>query len=332
LGKTISGTVTFSVEKLIARILAAMSINSDSALQETLKELFAESPNAAETRIRRSSDLLVVNTLPVGSLDSLRDILGTPATGPWRLVVNSPERGVHYLPWEWWPTSSNSLFLTRPDCSVIRGFKAFTENLSEPIYAPLRLMSIIPNPPTGTRFTSDITLKGLEEVASTHGAQYLPVVRQDATWLNIQSHLETFKPHIVHFEGFLFNVLTLFDSDEKELPVEVFGKMLRSYGVNLLVIGRNGVSRIYQNACATATIRLAELGLSVIAPMRAIDDASATTFTTEFYRAFLQGNELEPALQLARRNLASKGGDWTVFALFTDPDRLQYLELVRETA
>jgi hypothetical protein len=94
------------------------------------------------------------------------------------------------------------------------------------------------------------------------------------------------------------------------------------------VFGRNSVSRIYANQCADAVFELAKQSISVLAPLRAIDDTSATTFTTDFYRAFLQGNKLEFALHLARRNLASKGGDWTVFALFTDPSRLQYLELV----
>jgi hypothetical protein len=114
--------------------------------------------------------------------------------------------------------------------------------------------------------------------------------------------------------------------------VQEFATMLGDSDVELLVVGRNGVSRIYENACATATFSIAEKGLSVLAPMRAIDDTSATTFTTEFYRAFSQGNKIESALHLARRNLASKGGDWTAFALFTDPDRLQYLELLPTTA
>jgi hypothetical protein len=343
-GKPITRTVTFGVEKLVEKILAAMGIVSDNDLQEILKELFRSNTGLAEDRIRRGSDELVTNVLPVSGQDSFPNILATPATAAVRVVINSLERELHYLPWEWWPASINTLLLASPDQSVIRGFKSLDEGLPEPIFAPLRLMSIIPNAPTGTRFTSDITLKGLDEVTSTLGAQYRPLVRQEATWANFRGQLESFKPQIVHFEGFLFTryvrdrdepleeLLTLSDSDGKEVPVEEFADMLRSSGVGLLVIGRNGVSRIYQNACATAAIRLATLGLSVIAPMRAIDDASATTFTTEFYRAFLQGNKLEPALHLARRNLASKGGDWTVFALLTDPERLQYLELVRENA
>jgi hypothetical protein len=119
---------------------------------------------------------------------------------------------------------------------------------------------------------------------------------------------------------------------KEEASLDYVGSALKTAGVQLVVIGRNEVSRLYENPVATAAFQLAKKGLSVIAPMRAIDDASATTFTTDFYRAFLQGNTLESSLYQARRNLASKGGDWTVFALFTDRDRLQYLELVRESA
>jgi hypothetical protein len=218
-------------------------------------------------------------------------------------------------------------------------------DLPAPIFAPLRLMSVIPDAATGTRFTSDTTLKALEEVTSVHNAQYRPVVQKEATWQNIQRELESFKPQIVHFEGsWLVTYQHLSPGDEGTYEsvqvffpdhfagIEEFATLLRNSGVHLLVIGRNAVSRIYENACATAAFQLAQQGLSVIAPMRAIDDASATTFTTEFYRAFLAGNKLEPALHLARRNLASKGGDWTVFALFADPDRLHYLELVPSSA
>jgi hypothetical protein len=340
LGKTMSGTVNFEVEKLVESMLATMGVSSDSGLQETLKELFTVDAVSAEERIRRGGQQLFSNVLTAIGLESATQI---PATAPVRLIINSPESEVHFLPWEWWSASAGPLFLTSPDHSVVRGFKSPDPGLPGLMYSPLRLMSFIPNAPTGSRFTSDMTLKGLEEVTSTLGAQYLPLVREEGTWENLRRHLASLKPHIVHFEGFLFTS-NVKDGDEPVLrshllygadgmiPIEDFADALRSSGVNFLVIGRNGVSRIYENACAQAAITLAQTGLRVIAPMRAIDDTSATTFTTEFYRAFLQGNKLETSLHLARRNLASKGGDWTVFALLADPDRLQDLELVRESA
>lgn len=342
-GQTVTSTVTFHVEKLLERILAAMGVSSDSGLQEVLKELFAGDPSFAEERIRRGSTELASNLL-LPSLQPLSELLATPASA--RLVVNSPDREIHYLPWEWWPTSRSTLLLSSPDQSVVRSFKAPTQDRPALMFAPLRVMSVIPNPPEGRRFTSDITLKAFDEMKSDPNLRYRPVFREEATLENLQHPLQDFRPHIVHFEGYLdvagsvplindaprYEGLHLLLSGGRYLDIEDFGAILRASGVEMVVIGRNSVSRIYENPCADAVFLLARQGLSVLAPMRAIDDASATTFTTEFYRAFLQGNKLESALHLARRNLASKGGDWSVFALFTDPDRLQNLELVRESA
>jgi hypothetical protein len=338
-----NNVVTFRVENVLGRILAAMGVSSDNALQEVLKELFAIDSSVAEERISRGSVELAMTVLPVSLYKSLSEVLATPPS--LRLVVSSSEREIHYLPWEWWPTSIPSLALRSPDQSVVRSFKWPTHDLPTLLLAPLRLMSVTPDGPKGSRFTSDITLKALEEVTSVHGVQYRPLVQKEATWANLQRELQSFRPHMVHFEGnWVVSSRQATADDEPQyertdmfLPdhfpsTTEFSALLKENGVQLLVTGRNGLSRIYENASATAAFELAKQGLSVIAPMRAIDDASATTFTTEFYRAFLQGNKLESALHLARRNLASKGGDWTVFALFTDPDRLQYLELVRESA
>jgi CHAT domain-containing protein len=113
--------------------------------------------------------------------------------------------------------------------------------------------------------------------------------------------------------------------------IDEFGQLLKDDGVELLVIGRNSMAQIFENIGGRAAFQLIKQGVpAVIAPMRAIDDASATTFTTEFYRAFLQGNTLESALHIARRKLAAKGGDWSVFALFANPAYLDHFQLLRE--
>ena len=345
LGKTMTGPVTFHVEKLVQRILAGMGVSSDSGLQEILKELFASDPAFAEERIRRGSVELAINVLPF-SVDPLSEVLATPPT--LRLVINSSEREIQYLPWEWWPTSSSTLLLTSPDHSIVRGFKSYFEGTPSLLFPPLRLMSFIPNALEGRRFTSDITLKALEEIASAPNVQYRPFVREEVTVENLRPRLTDFKPHIVHFEGYVevirsstvpyyepesnFLQIRLSQAANDAIGIEQLGWLLRENGVQLLVLGRNSVSRIYENACADAAFELAKQGIAVIAPIRAIDDASATTFTTEFYRAFLAGNQLEYALHLARRNLASKGGDWTAFALFIDPDRVQHVQLLGGSA
>lgn len=334
-----SPEIAFSVEKLLQKMLAAMGVSSDGALQDVLKQLFLSGLSFAEERMWHGSNMLAVNILPFGARAQLTELLQQDTA--LRLVIKSPETEVQYLPWEWWPGSSSRLLLSSGDHSVVRGFNPDTENPA-PLIAPLRLMSIMPTAPKGRLFLSDITIKALDEVASAHGARYRPLIREDATLKNLQYALDAVKPHVVHFEGYV-NIsdaehvdeglrIVLSEPDADGINLKEFGALLKSNGVQLLVIGRNGVSRIYENPGATAAFLLANQGLSIIAPMRAIDDASATTFTTEFYRAFLQGNTLESALRLARRALVSKGGDWSVFALFADPSRLDNFQLIRETA
>jgi hypothetical protein len=344
LGKTLTAAVRLRVDNFLGKILGGMGVSSDSGLQEILKELFAGDPSFAEERIRRGSIELATGILPYGT-EPLSEVLATPAS--LRLVVNSTEREIHYLPWEWWPTSQSRLLLSSPDHSVVRrAFQSPTRDLPPPMFAPLRLMSVIvDDPPTGIRSTSEFTLRALEELAAAPNVQYRAVVHDEARWNNLPRVLEDFRPHIVHFEGFwIVSSQQMTEADPSvyqntrvnfsdHFPsIGEFSAELKKNGVQLLVIGRNGASTIYENSTATAAFELAQNGLSVIAPMRGIDDTSATTFATEFYRAFLAGNKLESALHLARRTLASKGGDWTAFAFFTDPDRLEYLELIRESS
>jgi hypothetical protein len=259
---------------------------------------------------------------------------------PLRVVVKSRETEVHYLPWEWLPDlSPQQLLLSTPGHSVVRQFAEGSEMPAGLLYSPLRLMSIIPPAPVGRRFIGDRTIKAFSNLA-TAGHNYL-LAGEDATLEKIVNELKVWPPQVVHFEGHVTVSVTNPDVDALELflagggqvSIEEFGRLLKDNGVQLLVIGRNSMAQMYQNIGARAAFQFAEQGLpAVIAPMRAIDDASATTFTSEFYQAFLQGNTLESALHLARRKLASKGGDWSVFALFADPARLDYFQLLRESA
>ena len=202
-------------------------------------------------------------------------------------------------------------------------------------------MSIILPAPVGQRFTSDITIRALQGIVSDEPVEYRLLIRSEATPQNVVTKLNSFKPHVVHFEGYLNTSTTnpadelievFFGGDFPVVSINAFAQDLKDNDVQLLVIGRNSMAQMYENLVARATFQLIKQGVpAVIAPMRAIDDASATTFTTEFYRAFLQGNTLESALHIARRKLASKGGDWSVFALFANPAHLDYFQLLRET-
>jgi len=193
----------------------------------------------------------------------------------------------------------------------------------------------------GQRFTSDTTIRALQAIISGEPVEYKSLIRSEATPADVARDLVSFRPHVVHFEGFIDasptepgdGLITFyFGGAFPFVTLNAFAQELKDNGVQLFVIGRNAMAQMYENLGARTAIQLIKQGVpAVIAPMRAIDDASATTFTTEFYRAFLQGNTLESALHIARRKLASKGGDWSVFALFANPAHLDHFQLLRES-
>jgi CHAT domain-containing protein len=350
LDRPIVTTTAFSVRNLLDEIRSAMGATSDVNLQEVLKELFSSAPTLAEDRMARGGSILEDR---IFSNEMQAEIHNLVVNGDrLRLIINSPDGEIHFLPWEWLPTRSTpGVLLGSPDCSIVRATLATPANLASPllatttapIFPPLSLLGIFPSAPKGRRYTSEQTVHDLTPLMS-EGGEYKLLVESDATLTNIERYLPDLKPQVVHFEGYTSTTSTTgFESDQlrillskpdhEGIPAEVFGTLLKDKGVQLLVAGRNSTARLYDNRIAIAVLRMLKAGLpAIISPIRAIADASASTFTIEFYRAFLQENTLEGALHIARRKLASKGGDWSVFALFADPSRLDSFQLLLETA
>ena len=337
--------IALALAKLIEQLRVAIGVSSDNELQSVLRDLFASSPTQAEARLTRAGTVLSNQVLSPTMRSQLAPFISD--NRPLRLVVKSDEREPQYLPWEWLPgLSPAQLFLSTPDHSVVRHItsppkepgEASSEEMPSLLVTPLHLMSIIPPAAVGQRFASDITIRALQGVVSGEPVEYKPMIRSDATPNTVAEGLRSFQPKVVHWEGFLNPSTTnpesiefYFGKNNPVVSINAFAQDLKDNGVQLLVMGRNPVAQIYDNLGARAAFQLSKQGVpAVIAPMRAIDDASATTFTTEFYRAFLQGNTLESALYIARRKLASKGGDWSVFALFANPAHLDHFQLLRE--
>ena len=148
---------------------------------------------------------------------------------------------------------------------------------------------------------------------------------------------------IVHFEGYinfsptgdqrLALMLSAETSGTVPVPLKEFANLLTMNSVALLVVGRNDSGSVYGNAGAPLSITVLDYGLpAVLTPIRAVDEVTARSFTTEFYLAFLAGNSLEQALHTARRKVASRGGDWTAFALFANPTVLDFFQPLPQTA
>jgi len=342
LGYTFAGhKFDLPLVKILEQVRGAIGVGSDNELQSVLRDLFATSPTQAEARMTRAGTALVNRVFSLNMQLQLGKLI--TGTVPVRLVVRSNKEEPHYLPWEWLPGHSPSqLLLNTQEHSVVRHFMRPDDEPKQetytPLITPLKLMSIIPPAPVGQRFTSDITIRTLQGIVSGEPVEYLSLIRSEATPGKIGEELRSFQPKVVHFEGFLNSSTSdpqyiefYFGQNIPAVSINAFAEDLVKNGVQLLVIGRNPMAQMYQNLGARAAFQLSQQGVpAVIAPMRAIDDASATTFTTEFYRAFLQGNPLESALHIARRKLASKGGDWSVFALFANPALLDHFQLLRE--
>jgi hypothetical protein len=191
-------------------------------------------------------------------------------------------------------------------------------------------MGVFPNAPFSARDVSDSSIEELKTLEGA-GAHYRSLVRDGASLAGVTEELETFRPQIVHFEGNVrFSTeettsLRIYFSTTSATGVEPLGRpefeaLLKANRVQLLVIGQNQSKRVYGNAGPVLSSRLVRMAVpAVVAPIRAVDEVTATAFNTEFYRALLAGNTLEQALFFARQRAAAHGGDWTPFALFSDP-------------
>jgi hypothetical protein len=323
------GRVRFSTRQLLDNILAAIGIASEDSLHSKLKNLFSAGTNATEVLLRCGKALFSAIIIQSGLEKQFTDAV--EGDGPVRLVVIIPSirEKLHFLPWEWFPSPGyKELLLSNSRFSLVRSKPVRSEVSAAPISTPIRIMGVFPNAPLGARDISESSIKELETLKQA-GAQYRSLTRVDASVARVQEELEKFRPQIIHFEGYVSvsaeenaAVRILFSKETATEPVgrAELESMLKQHKVQLLVFGRNDTDRVYGNAGPILASRLVRMGVpTVLAPIRAVEEVTATAFITEFYTAFLAGNTLEQALFIARQRVAARGGDWTSFALFSDP-------------
>ena len=325
--KETKGRALFSPRQLLDKILGAIGVTSEDTLHNTLKGLFSGT-NAAEVLIRGGKELFFAIITDSGLEKEFTDAV--EQDGPVRLIVIIPSilEELHFLPWEWFPRPGfKELLLSNSRFSIVRSKPVRSEVVVEPFSPPVRVMGIFPNAPLGAR---DISNNSMQELGKIGGrAHSLPLAREEATVQRVNEELGKFRPQIVHFEGYVSvsaeehaGVRILFSQGTTTEPVgrPEFESLLKENKVQLLVFGRNETNRVYGNAGPILASRLVRMAVpTVLAPIRAVDEVTATAFNIEFYTAFLAGNTLEQALFIARQKVAARGGDWTPFALFSDP-------------
>ena len=338
LSVTSSGKAAFSIRKLLDMMLLTIGVTSEESLQSSMKGFF--SGTSAEQVLARAGTQLL-NTLLSDSLlkDSFTNVF--KGDGPVRFVIRSPLEELHYLPWEWLARPGyNELILSNNRFSLVRSHDVKVDFSLSPMQFPLRIIGLFPNSPVGMRDISESSRQALQDLSSA-GADYNALVRDEATIIRLEDELEKFVPQIVHFEGYVNLVddpgrtLWFLFSAVPSLIETVHSTRLSALlknKVQLLVVGRNDSSRVFGNTAPVVVSHLRTSVPAVLVPIRAVDDVTATSLTTEFYRAMLAGNTVEQALYTARRKIASRGGDWTAFALFAESSVLDVFQPLPLTA
>jgi len=340
--EVIPQSLNLNVSELLSKVLASLSVSPES-LAAVLKDFYSN-PDAGEKLLYRMGYLLRQALAVSPTLESALTAF-LDREGQKRLVISSDDSDVIYIPWEWLPRfgGSDRLLISDPKVSLARAFIG-ANAVAPPLTPPLRFLSVLANPPSGYRFDIDSSENALERIKGDLPVDYRALVREDASLEKLQRTLATFGPHVVHFEGFVrFDLrqdspqLTVFlsstDENDAGIGMDVFANLMHENNVQLVVIGRNEVGTLYQNPGPSVGINLVRAGVpAVLVPTHAIDNASATAFTMEFYREFLAGDSLEGALYAARRKRSAAGGDPTAFSLFANPPSLDFFQALPVSA
>ncbi|HET9713609.1 MAG TPA: CHAT domain-containing protein, partial [Pyrinomonadaceae bacterium] len=325
-----TATVTLSIQKLRDLMLAAIG-TSEEALQSTLKSLFSE--NKAEQILIRAGALLYDSIINAAGLE---ETFAAPFKDeqPLRLVIASNDGLLHDLPWEWLPRPGYSeLLLSNPRFSLVHASTTQREVPVPILIPPLRLLEIS----AGPRARQDRkSFRKDTELEFAKGAVYRMLEGADVSYDNVIRELKTLKPQIVHFtgevkmhpdSGLVIRFPTWSGKGAEYIDLSDFAKLLIENGVQLFVVGRNDRTQLYGSLGARLSNELIEQSVpAMLAPVRPVDAVTSTLLTTEFYRSFLAGNPLEDALHTARRKVATRGGDWTAFALFANPSVLGFFQ------
>lgn len=246
-----------------------------------------------------------------------------------RVVVTTDERRLASLPWEALFLPGHGLFAGQNlRMSVIRTVEAPPQPARRRPARPLRILVAGAQPRTTAPLpgvAQEIeTLARILERAIADGIAQFQVLEQ-ATWEELQRALRTFEPHVLHFVGHGVvqhgvGYVILVDAEGEMHPIDArdFGLTLQDRGILLAVL----------NGCATGSTETSDLAGGVaqvlvrrgvpaaIATTRIVLDDSAVRFAREFYRALVDGYEIERAMVDARNALAVKDWDWSAYVMY----------------
>lgn len=347
-----TATIQLDVSGLVQEMLKIIGSSSPDNLQAFLKDFFMRTGGESKVLLHRAGTRLFEAIFN----PTMRSAFTMALEGDQkvRVVVHAETNELVYLPWEWLPDPAQGDPLVRlPRFSLIRANPDSPLTSLSPLTLPLRFLAVMPNPRGLRTLNFDKSVSMLESVLTSDKAEMVLLLNQLATFENLIHRLETLKPQVVHFEGHIESLLeqgpqasppgTVPPLSPKRalllgastgpptfVDPEAFGKALADAGVQLLVFGNNDLSAFYDNPIADIASTLVEKGLpAVLASTRGVDDVTAGDFMSAFYLSFFQGATLEQALSDARTRISRRGGDWSAFALFANPNVLDFFSPLR---
>lgn len=338
---TVPSPATLIVPDLLKEMLTFVGVQSVDSLQVYLKDLFSRSVTESKAfLVPAGSHLLKA----IFAQQATRDQFSTALhiSDRVRVIIQMEDQELSYLPWEWLPDPSQDDVLVRmPTFSLLRCFANPKIQSLPPLTQPLRVLVVMPNPTNLPTLNFNRSISTLESVLPSEKVQLRLIVDVEARLANLRDTLKSMKPHIVHFEGHVSAQQPSTPTSGPHLQLESgsdvpeqldaisFARDLTEAGVQLLVCGNNDFSYFYNNPVTDMAASLVKQGLpAVLAATRAVDDDTATTFTSEFYRSFLRGQSLEQAISDARQTVSTKKADWSAFALFANPTALDFFNLL----
>jgi len=244
-----------------------------------------------------------------------------------RLHVDSWE--LSRLPWELLYDARRGDFLVfDPLVSVVRYIRLYSPPPALRHGSRLKVLAMSASPKTEAQLDwwreFDVLREALSDLSSEHQLEL--VFLEHATHDRLHRTLNEQRPDVVHYIGHggydhrnHSGVLLLEaeDGDAAPLPAQDAARLLRRYGVNLVVL----------NACETAKGAWAGLAPAlvrreipaVVAMQWPVEDRAAIRFSGHFYRALAKGRTIDECVAEGRMGASAADGDalaWAATVLF----------------
>jgi tetratricopeptide (TPR) repeat protein len=250
------------------------------------------------------------------------------------LTIDTTEPRILRLPWELLRDEGGYLFAKNPPMTVLRRMHQTRRTKISEFELPIRILMVTCRPDGAgfidPRSIATPLLESLDAITEMVEVEFLrpPTLRALDERLRDEAQPRV---HIVHFDGHgvydkgIGLGFLLFEDDKHEMqPVdaEQLGTLLNESGIPLMVLNAcQSAKPDDRNPFASVASRLIESGVGAVVAMNySVLVETAKRFTKEFYGGLARGQNVNVAMDTARRNL------------FSDPKRFTFTRPNQEAA